>query len=262
VARGSLADKRARADAERCDSPRPPLASCFGAGGAYGIAFVLGVAKGLAESGIDVRTGPMIGTSAGAYAAAALATDVDFDAVMAAWPSEFKLKVSHAVEVTGPVYGDRRAKGVAGIAVRMSRLRRTALWSDEHSCADVVAASSSPPPFAWPHKIGGHRFIDGGYASMTSVDLAPLADLLVLVTPMWDGAGRPGRRAAHRGRRELDSYRSAGGGRILHVMPTEEICRLEAFKIPALFDRELARRVYPLAVELGRHAGATHELRS
>jgi hypothetical protein len=255
VTRASDTTLRTAANASRFDRPRPPLASCFGAGGAYGIAFVLGVATGLAESGIDVRTGPMIGTSAGAYAAAALATNVDFDAVMTAWPSQFKVKVSRAVDVTRPVYGDRYADGVAGIAVRMSKLRRVALWTDEHACADVVAASSSPPPFAWPHKIGGHRFMDGGYASMTSVDLAPLADLLVLVTPMWDGAGRPGRRAAKRGRREIDAYRSAGGGRILHVAPNEEICDLAAFKVPAIFDRELARRVFPLAVELGRRAG-------
>jgi Patatin-like phospholipase len=258
MARESLASKRAAAHADRYDRPRPALASCFGAGGAYGIAFVLGVASGLAESGIDVRTGPMIGTSSGAYAAAALATDVDFDAVMAAWPSQFKVTVSRAVEVTRPIYRARRAGGVAGIAVRMSGLRRIALWCDEESCADVVAASSSPPPFAWPHKINGRRYIDGGYASPASVDLAPLADLLVLVTPLWDGAGQPGRRAALPGRREMRAYRSAGGGPILHVAPTEEICRLGAFKMPAMFDRELARRVYPLAVDLGRGAGAAH----
>ncbi len=234
------------------------MASCFGAGGATGIAFVLGVATGLAESGVDVRSGPMIGTSAGAYAAAALATNVDFEAVMAAWPSQFEVKVARAVDVTGPVYGDRRAAGVAGIAVRMSRLRRTALWCDDESCADVVAASSSPPPFAWPHKIDGRRYVDGGYASMTSVDLAPLADLLVLVTPIWDGAGRRGERASRRGRRELTAYRAAGGGRILHVAPSAEICALGAFDVPAMFSRNLARRLFPLARDLGRRAGDAH----
>jgi predicted acylesterase/phospholipase RssA len=255
VASESVTSRRAAAGADRYDWPRPPIASCFGAGGATGIAFALGVATGLAESGVDVRTGPMMGTSAGAYAAAALATDVDFEAVMAAWPSQFEVKVSRTVEVTRPVFGNRRARGVAGIAVWISRLRRVALWCDDESCTDVVAASSSPPPFAWPHKIDGRNYIDGGYASMTSVDLAPLADLLVLVTPMWDGAGSRGRRAALRARREMTAYRQAGGGRILHVRPSEEICTLGAFKMPAMFDRDLARQVFPLARDLGRRAG-------
>jgi hypothetical protein len=132
VASESVTSRRAAAGADRYDWPRPPIAGCFGAGGATGIAFVLGVATGLAESGVDVRTGPMMGTSAGAYAAAALATDVDFEAVMAAWPSQFEVKVSRAVRGHPPGFrepprarrGRDRRVGIAVAACRAVVRRR------------------------------------------------------------------------------------------------------------------------------------------
>lgn len=252
---GRFDRRRTRADAQRYDRPRPRVASCLGAGGAYGIAFVLGVVDGLAEAGLDVRNGPMVGTSAGGYAAAALAGGVNFDDVLQAWPKEFTLKVSRAFDVTSPLYGDRRGEGVACVAIRLPTLRRTLLWGDEYHFADFVAASSSPPPFAWPHKLNARRYIDAGYASTASVDLAPIADLLVLVTPFWDGAGRAGRRAARRGRKEMRAYESCGGGRILQIGPNEEISALKAFRMRAIFSSDMARSVYPLARELGLGVG-------
>lgn len=49
------------------------MATCFGGGGAFGIGFDMGVARALTEAGIPIRSGPMLGTSAGSWTAAALA---------------------------------------------------------------------------------------------------------------------------------------------------------------------------------------------
>jgi hypothetical protein len=234
---------------------RVAVAACFGAGGAYGIGFNLGVATGLQDAGIDVLGAPMVGTSAGAYAAAALRSGVSFEAVMEAWPTQLEWRVARAHEVTGPVFGERHDPDVAAVAVRLARMRRTVLWGRDETLADVVAASSSPPPFAWPHKVSGRRYIDGGYASLTSADLAPLAELLVLVTPIWTGAGRPGRRAARRLDRETRAYVSLGACRVLHVAPDLPILELGGHELRRMFDPEVAKQVFPLAVELGRRVG-------
>jgi len=246
--------RRRKSGADR-DPERVAIASCFGGGGSYGIGFNLGVVMGLAAAGIDVMQGPMIGTSAGCYTAAALRSDISFEAVMEAWPKEFKLRVARASDVTRPLFGERHAADVAGVAIRLSRFRRAVLWGDDATLADIVAASSSPPPFAFPHKIQKHRYIDGGYASMASADLAPLADLLVVVTPIWKGAGGAGKRAAKKLDRELMRYSGLGPTRVLHVAPDEQILALKGYKVPNIFDPELAKRVFPLARELGVRVG-------
>src|SRR3954454_16347222 len=122
-----LRERRARAGAAR-HPDRVPVAACFGGGGAYGIAFNLGVAAGLGQAGIDLTRGPMMGTSAGSYTAAALRSNVSFEALMEAWPKEVSWRVARAVEVTGPVFGDARDVEVAAVAVRLAPLRRTVLW--------------------------------------------------------------------------------------------------------------------------------------
>src|SRR4051812_35294776 len=92
---------------------RVPVAACFGGGGAYGIGFNLGVATGLQDAGIDVLGGPMLGTSAGAYAAAALRSGVSFEAVMSAWPRQLEWRVARAHDVTGPMFGGHHDPDVA-----------------------------------------------------------------------------------------------------------------------------------------------------
>ena len=249
-----LRQRRARSGAERHPG-RVPIAACFGGGGSFGIAFNLGVAMGLREGGLDVLGGPMLGTSAGAYAAAALRGKVSFEAVMEAWPKEFSWRVARAVDVTGPLFGDHHDVEVGAVAIRLSRLRRTVLWGGDDTLADIVAASSSPPPFAWPHRVAGHRYIDGGYASLTSADLAPLAELLVVVTPIWRGAGRAGRRAARKLDRETEAYTSLGTCRVLHVAPDRPILELNGHVLRNMFDPVLARKVFPLARDLGLRVG-------
>lgn len=253
--------RRRTSGADRYDRPRPSMATCFGGGGAYGIGFNMGVVEGLRDAGLDVRTGPMVGTSAGSYTAAALATGLRFENVMTAWPESMKLRIARAAEVTVPVYGERRASRVAGVAIDLRRLRRRVLWGDDHALADLVAASSSPPPFALPHKVARRRYLDGGMAAFASADLAPLADLLILVTPFAAGTGRVGRRAARQTRRETSLWHRAGGGEILHITPNDSIIQLAAHKLPAMFDRERAREVYALAKVWGRDVGVGYVAR-
>src|ERR1700686_4622571 len=53
--------------------PRFPLLMVYGGGGAFGIGFNLGIAHGLAAAGIAVAAAPALGTSAGSWAASAIA---------------------------------------------------------------------------------------------------------------------------------------------------------------------------------------------
>jgi predicted acylesterase/phospholipase RssA len=60
-----------------------PMAGAFGGGGLFGIGYALGILDTLRTRGIDLSTAPMIGTSAGSWAAAATALGVSYDALAA-----------------------------------------------------------------------------------------------------------------------------------------------------------------------------------
>ena len=51
---------------------RPAVVACLGGGGAYGIGLHFGVAQALQEFGLPLTGAPVLGTSAGAWAGAAL----------------------------------------------------------------------------------------------------------------------------------------------------------------------------------------------
>lgn len=56
----------------------------LGAGGHAGIAWEIGIAAGLRDGGVDLRTADLfVGTSAGAFAAVRIASDLDLDAALA-----------------------------------------------------------------------------------------------------------------------------------------------------------------------------------
>jgi NTE family protein len=240
------------------------VVSCFGGGGAYGIGFNMGVAIGMRDEGINLTSGPMIGTSAGGYAVAALALGMSFETVAERWreytATHGKVWVRTA-DLTEPLFGDTTAAGVGTVALRLWRFRRVVLWADDQRLSDVVAASASPVPFARPHRIEGRRYVDGGMRRLASADLAPAADLLVLVTPLCGlRQGYAGRSGAKQAAKETARWRAAAGGDVVHVQPSDSICDLRLRGMQMLGDMTAAAEVFQLARVEGHRAAK--ELRS
>lgn len=239
---------------------RPVLVTCFGGGGGFGLGFNLGVAEGMRQAGVDVRAWPMIGTSAGAHAAAALGSGLTFEQVAPLWERYIEDQTRQlwvdAHQLASPIYGGRTADDVGAVAVRLPWLRREVLRSDEHPLDDIVAASSAVVVITRPHRVGRHRYLDGGTVSIASADLAPAADLMLLVTPFavrGQGAGGPiGRWQA---RREIRRWTARHGGDVLHVVPNERLAALSSSSPRHLGDMSRGRAAYPLAFELGGHVG-------
>ena len=79
-------NEHARSDAVDLDGQpdlprgRYPLSMVYGGGGVFGIGYGAGVATGLGDAGIPVRTAPALGTSAGSWVAAAVALGLGYDA--------------------------------------------------------------------------------------------------------------------------------------------------------------------------------------
>ncbi len=239
---------------------RPAIATCFGGGGAFGLGFNLGVAEGLREAGLDVARWPLFGTSAGSHAAAALATGLTFEHVAARWEHYIggqtrRFGVS-ASELSEPIYGGYRTDSVEAVAVRLPWPRRVVLRSSEHRLADIVAASSAVVGITRPHVIDGVRYVDGGTISIASVDRAPAADLLLVVTPFAArGQGIAGWVGRTQSRREIRRWTDAHRGDVLQVVPSPPLAALGGGMPHQLGDVSIGRTAYPLAFEIGHHVG-------
>ncbi len=236
-------------------SERTSLAACFGGGVAFGIAFDMGVAHALRDSGIAIDEGPMLGTSAGAWTAGALALGVSFPDVLAAVPADlsFKPTATRPVDVARAVYGTAHDARVAAVVLEIAAPpRRRVLSGASHSIADIVAASSSLVGLVTPHCIGTRRFLDPGPLFMTSAHRAPAADVLVVVAPI---AGRVlGARGAVIERQlqiEMQLWRRRTRGHVLYVRPNTEVTRLAGRRVSDLFDVGRARDIYAAAYDEG-----------
>jgi NTE family protein len=234
---------------------RRPIASCFGGGGAFGISFGMGVVAGLLEGGIPVDQGPMLGTSAGSWTAASVATGVTHDDLLALSGSyERTDEPARVIDMTRAVFGDRYDSRVSGMVIELPLGLRRILSGDRHSLADVVAASSSPPRLASPHRIGGRRYIDAGILRSTSVDRAESARVLVVVSPIAGSVLGPfGRVYEQVTRWEIQQWRlRCGGGDVLFVKPSAEIASLIAGRgLDGILDPEVGRLAYEPSYELG-----------
>jgi predicted acylesterase/phospholipase RssA len=234
--------------------PQRPIATCFGGGGAFGIGFDMGVADALKDSGIHVDRGPMLGTSAGSWTAAALATGMTCEEIFDFWDTHRDVETPvRVIEHTRQLFGDKADPRVRGMVVHVASGRRLALSGRDHSLADIVAASSSPPRQAVPHRIGRRRYIDGGVRSVTSADRARPARLLVVVTPIAGQVLGPfGRMCERVTRYEMLQWRQRTGGRVLFVRPNREIASLVSFgESGGMLDLDVGRRTYQPAYELG-----------
>jgi predicted acylesterase/phospholipase RssA len=230
----------------------PPLAAAYGGGGLFGIAYLLGVGEALVEGGVALGTAPAIGTSAGSWAAGALALGVSWqeaiDAIGGDIPRMPDPRSGRLKKVATEIFGDRRAPSVRAVVCSLPRLQRVVLNGADHAIADLVAASSAVPGMLAPHKIDGRRYVDGGVRSMASADLAdPAENLLVMAPiagPMFGPAGRLAERVL---RREMREWRQRNpDGNLWLIRPNRAIAEL-AGRPDQLFDPDRAKRAYDLA---------------
>jgi predicted acylesterase/phospholipase RssA len=254
--------------------PSRPIASCFGGGGAFGIGFEMGVVAGLLDSGIPVNKGPMLGTSAGAWTAASVAVGITHDELIEVSDSRHRTGDSaRVIDITRSVFGDRRDSRVSAMAIQLPLGVRRSLSGGCYPLAEVVAASSSPPRLAAPHRIEGRRYIDAGITRSTSVDRAMLARVLVVVAPIAGRVLGPfGRVSEQVTRYEMQQWRLRTGGNVLFVRPTRGIAALVAGRgLDGILDVDVARRAYEPSYELGvrcaerfftRHPSAAEEIRA
>jgi NTE family protein len=231
---------------------RPPLALCFGGGGLFGIAYLLGVGEALVDGGVPLRDAPALGTSAGSWAAGALGLGVRWHDAIALLGDDIPRvpdpRSGRLRAVAAEIFGDRRAPNMRAVVCSLPRLRRVVLSGADHPLADLVAASSAVPGMLAPHRIGGRRYVDGGVRSMASADIADAADHLLVMAPiagpMFGPAGRFAERVL---RREMREWRDANpGGQLWVIRPNHAIAAL-ARRPDQLFDPERARRAYDLA---------------
>ncbi len=242
---------------------REPMTITLGGGGAFAFGYHLGLSRGLREGGVDIATSPLLGTSGGAHAAAAIATGMTFDEVAPTWTqyiADARPLFGRAGPLAESLYGTHvvpeGAKVGAGV-VRLLTFRRKVLWHDEYRLADMVAASSSIFPFTRPHKIGKRRFIDGGHRSATSADLAPDADLQLMFVPFaFKAQGFIGRVGAKQIRKEVPKWETRTGGKVIAVLPTDEMVALSR-GMKVIGDMDNARMIYDLATPVGRELATT-----
>ena len=253
-------------------SPSRPITACFGGGGSFGMGFEMGVVTALVERGIPVDKGPMLGTSAGAWTAASLATGMTYDQLVDAsnHPGRTREKV-RVIDITREVFADHRDDRVTGMAMQLPFAVRTALSGERYALADIVAASSSLPRVTEPHRIDGRRYIDAGVIRSASADRAKSARVLVVVTPIARRVLGPfGRMYERITRYEIERWRFRAGGDVLFVRPTRQIVELiEDRGVAGILDVDAGRRAYEPAYELGlrcaerfraRHPAAAEEL--
>jgi predicted acylesterase/phospholipase RssA len=234
-----------------------PLSMVYGGGGVFGIAYGAGVAEGLAEQGIPVRTAPALGTSAGSWVAGAVALGLAFEDFDGIGSPPVPTRKPVVYESAVALFGDARHHLVAVSAVHLRNRRRHILDGGVYPLADLVAASSAVPGLIPPHRIDGRLYIDGGMWSVTSVDAATDAEEVIVVAPLAGPVMGPmGRAAGLLLERELRSWRDRHPGkRITMIRPNKEISHLAGRGPLALFDADRARAVYPLALEQGRRWG-------
>ena len=235
--------------APRVASP-PPLSTAYGGGGLFGIAYGLGVVNALRDAGAPLSSCPSIGTSAGSWVAACTALDVGFDELCRLPQVSVPDVRRGALRRLGcAVFGDRRSALVTATAVRAGSGRRVLLSGSDHDLADMVAASSAVPLLFAPVRAAGMILMDGGVRSLVHADLAASARRLLVVAPIAGAVlGRTGRALEVLLRREVRHWQQINGGQAHLVRPNRRIAALVRHPL-ALFDKELAVRVYPMAYE-------------
>jgi len=227
------------------------LSLVFGGGGAVGIAWHLAVVEGLRQFGFDVDAAPALGTSAGSWACAALRLGIGFEEFATIGDITVPDRRPDALaEVARSLMGDVHVHNVTVSTVELRRMRRHLHDGSSHPIADLVAASSAVPGLFSPHQLGGVAHVDGGVRSMASADHAASADLLVASLPIAGPLFGPvGRIMESTSRSALARWRKRTGGNTLVLRPGRTFASAVGFRPNAMFDVELARGLYPIALD-------------
>ena len=237
---------------------RPPLAGVFGGGGLFGIGYALGVIEGLGQRGISFAGTPMLGTSAGSWAATAVALGLDTQTLLSMeTPRMPNPKKGLLASVAREIFGDARSDLVSVCACSLPRLTRTRFSGADHPLADLVAASSAVPGLLAPHTINGTRYVDGGMRSGTSVDLGPDAGSLVVIAPLAGAMWGPFRRVIDSGmNREIEKWKTRNNGTVTLFTPVETAAHI-AQNPKHLFDHSRAVEAYYCGLEQATVDGQT-----
>lgn len=202
----------------------------LGGGGAFGIAFHLAVLAALDEEhDLDLRRRSLLGLSAGAWAAAAYVTRTPLVRLQEAWAWGRENTPPRRLVRGGPLaeraFGDARDEHVSAVAWRPTG-GRSVLSGRELRLADLVAASSSPLGAAVGHRIDGVAYYDAGTVANTSADLAPAADVLLVLAPLAVGVlGLQGQIWERRLKREVRRWRGQHQRQVVVVRPPASAVR-------------------------------------
>lgn len=231
---------------------RVPVTAVYGGGGVFGIAYGLGVAHALRDAGVPLATCDALGTSAGSWVAACMATGIGFEELSAQAPVRVpNVRPGWLRGVARDLLGDRQDQRVRACALRLPTLRRSLLSGADLPLADLVAASSSVPGVFAPAKVAGRRYVDGGVRSLASAHLAPAADHLLVIAPIAGpvfGAG--GRALELMLGEEMRRWERTTGGRAHVIRPDAAIASLVTSPVH-LFDKVRALDIYPMAYAQG-----------
>jgi NTE family protein len=223
----------------------PTFAGVFGGGGLFGIGYALGVIHGLRDQGVDLTEAPMLGTSAGSWAAAATALNVSFEELVSLpVPSFPNPKPGTLANVAKIAFGDRTASNVCAVVTSVPRLRRVVLSGETTPLAQLVSASSAVPGLLAPQKINGTWYVDGGVRSGVSVDLASPAHTLVVIAPLAGAMFGPfGKYVEGKTDKEQSEWLDAYGGRFLEFSPRQTTADIATLP-QHLFDKARAIEAY------------------
>lgn len=235
---------------------RAPVGAVLGGGGLFGIGYALGVIEGLATHGVTLMGAPLLGTSAGSWAAAAVSLGIDVQELLSMDAPRFpNPKAGVLAGAARSIFGERRSEFVRVCACSLPRLKRTVFDGADHALADLVAASSAVPGLLAPHTIDGVRYVDGGMRSGTSVDFGPEVDQLYVVAPLAGAMWGPFRNIIDRGMHgEIARWKERWRGNVTLFTPVEVAANI-AQNPRHLFDRSRAIEAYYCGLEQVRTDG-------
>lgn len=235
--------------------PRAPFATAMGGGGGFGIAFHLGITHALIDAGIALDQDPMLGVSAGAYAAAALVADTSVATIAESWASYSPTRGrgrARTSEITQPLFGDRRDPRVIGAWTTGRWPTPILLSGAEHALSDVVAAAASPLGLAHGHRVAGRRLYDAGLCWNTAAHRAQRADLLLVIAALTgDHRGAMAAVWEQQLRLELRLRHPTRHRRTAVIRPDADVLRAGANKLGDLLDIAHAPATYRAAYRQG-----------